>query len=185
MNKQISKVYLVKWQDLSYKDLTWETENNINPREKIDQFLRNNRLSLKEKLTGQLTNIKLHNILLQNSEDKEARNKLYHLEDVKQKQSIIFGSKNMPIFKNNRRLKSFQLQSLNWLVKNWCQGRNSILADEMGLGKTIQSIAFLQYLSTHEQMNGPFLVLAPLTTLHQWRKQFEEWTNMNCLLYYD
>jgi chromodomain-helicase-DNA-binding protein 7 len=27
--------------------------------------------------------------------------------------------------------------------------------------------------------------LAPLTTLQQWRREIEAWTNFNCLLYYD
>jgi chromodomain-helicase-DNA-binding protein 7 len=82
-------------------------------------------------------------------------------------------------------LKEFQLESLNWLIRNWHEGRNSILADEMGLGKTIQTISFLYHLHSHEQATGPFLVLAPLSTLHQWRREVEEWTNFNCLLYYD
>lgn len=55
----------------------------------------------------------------------------------------------------------------------------------MGLGKTIQTIAFLYHLHTYENVIGPFLVLAPLTTLNQWRREIEEWTNFNCLLYYD
>lgn len=55
----------------------------------------------------------------------------------------------------------------------------------MGLGKTIQTIAFLFHLHAHESVQGPFLVLAPLTTLQQWRREIEEWTSFNCLLYYD
>jgi chromodomain-helicase-DNA-binding protein 7 len=55
----------------------------------------------------------------------------------------------------------------------------------MGLGKTIQIIAFLYHLYMYEKVLGPFLVLAPLTTLPQWRREIESWTNFNCLLYYD
>ena len=55
----------------------------------------------------------------------------------------------------------------------------------MGLGKTIQTIAFLYHLYTYENVTGPFLVLAPMTTLQQWRKEIELWTGFNCLLYYD
>jgi SNF2 family DNA or RNA helicase len=51
------------------------------------------------------------------------------------------------------------------MALNWASGRSSMLADEMGLGKTCQSICFLSYLY-HEQRNyGPFLVIAPLSTL--------------------
>lgn len=55
----------------------------------------------------------------------------------------------------------------------------------MGLGKTIQIIAFLYHLTMNEKVLGPFLVLAPLTTLQQWRREIEAWTSFNCLLYYD
>lgn len=55
----------------------------------------------------------------------------------------------------------------------------------MGLGKTIQSIAFLYHLFSVENVKGPFLVIAPLSTLEHWKRTVEEWTNMNCVLYYD
>ena len=32
---------------------------------------------------------------------------------------------------------------------------------------------------------GPFLVVAPLSTLEHWRRVGCEWTNLNCILYYD
>ena len=34
-------------------------------------------------------------------------------------------------------LRSYQLESLNWLIESFYKKRNVILADEMGLGKTI------------------------------------------------
>jgi len=52
------------------------------------------------------------------------------------------------IYKNYKILRSYQIESLNWLIKSWYEKRNTILADEMGLGKTIQSIAFLYHLFT-------------------------------------
>ena len=55
----------------------------------------------------------------------------------------------------------------------------------MGLGKTIQSIAFLYHLFSVENVKGPFLIIAPLSTLEHWKRTVEEWTNMNCVLYYD
>ena len=55
----------------------------------------------------------------------------------------------------------------------------------MGLGKTIQSIAFLNHLNTTEHVRGPFLVLAPLSTLEHWKRTVEDWTNLNGILYYD
>lgn len=52
-------------------------------------------------------------------------------------------------YKNYRKLKDFQIESLNWLISSWYENKNTILADEMGLGKTIQTIAFLNHLSAH------------------------------------
>src|SRR4051812_33822453 len=49
----------------------------------------------------------------------------------------------------------------------------------MGLGKTIQTIAFLEYLRVNQSIRGPFMVLAPLTTLSNWQREIEKWTTMN------
>lgn len=51
-------------------------------------------------------------------------------------------------------------------------GVNGILGDEMGLGKTIQSIALLCHL-IDRGVQGPFLVVAPLSTLPNWMSEFE------------
>lgn len=68
----------------------------------------------------------------------------------------------------NGKLKSYQLKGLNWLVNLYDQGINGILADEMGLGKTIQSISFMSYLAEVHNIWGPFLIVSPNSTLHQW-----------------
>lgn len=61
--------------------------------------------------------------------------------------------------------------------------QNCILADEMGLGKTIQSIAFLQEMANYG-INGPFLVVAPLSTIANWQREFEMWTDINTITYH-
>lgn len=71
------------------------------------------------------------------------------------------------------------------MIKSWTKRTNIILADEMGLGKTIQAMAFLNHLMKQEKMNGPFLVIAPLTTLAHWKRVFDEWSDLNSVLYYD
>eukprot|EP00794_Sanderia_malayensis_P020104 gene20104-22075_t len=68
-------------------------------------------------------------------------------------------------------LKSYQLKGMNWLANLYEQGINGILADEMGLGKTVQSIAFLSYLAEAHEIWGPFLVVAPASTLHNWQQE--------------
>ena len=60
-------------------------------------------------------------------------------------------------------LHPYQLEGLNWLRFSWAQGTDTILADEMGLGKTIQTIALITYLMEHKRINGPFLIIVPLS----------------------
>ncbi|KAK9461892.1 SNF2 family N-terminal domain-containing protein [Lipomyces oligophaga] len=68
-------------------------------------------------------------------------------------------------------LKGYQLKGLNWLVNLYEQGINGILADEMGLGKTVQSISVMAYLAEVHNIWGPFLVIAPASTLHNWQQE--------------
>ncbi|TDL28392.1 hypothetical protein BD410DRAFT_780893 [Rickenella mellea] len=68
-------------------------------------------------------------------------------------------------------LKEYQLKGLNWLSTLYEQGINGILADEMGLGKTVQSISLLAYLAETHDIWGPFLVVAPASTLHNWQQE--------------
>ncbi|CAI6333369.1 unnamed protein product [Periconia digitata] len=68
-------------------------------------------------------------------------------------------------------LKEYQLKGLNWLVNLYEQGINGILADEMGLGKTVQSISVMAYLVEKYDIWGPFLVIAPASTLHNWQQE--------------
>ncbi|KAK9447087.1 SNF2 family N-terminal domain-containing protein [Limtongia smithiae] len=68
-------------------------------------------------------------------------------------------------------LKDFQLAGVEWLVSLYENGLNGILADEMGLGKTLQTIAFIAFLR-EKGIYGPFLVVAPLSTLRNWTNEF-------------
>ena len=72
-------------------------------------------------------------------------------------------------------LKTYQLQGLQWLVSLYNNNLHGILADEMGLGKTIQTIALFQYLIENKDVNGPFLVVVPLSTLSNWMIEFKKW----------
>lgn len=71
----------------------------------------------------------------------------------------------------------------SFLVLFPSQRRNCILADEMGLGKTIQSITFL-YEIYLKGIHGPFLVIAPLSTIPNWEREFRTWTELNVVVYH-
>lgn len=74
-------------------------------------------------------------------------------EEVKEQASILVHGK----------LKEYQLRGLEWLVSLYNNNLNGILADEMGLGKTIQTIALITHLMEKKRVNGPFLIIVPLS----------------------
>ncbi|CAH2294634.1 chromodomain-helicase-DNA-binding 8 isoform X1 [Pelobates cultripes] len=86
-------------------------------------------------------------------------------------------------YQNGNQLREYQLEGVNWLLFNWYNRQNCILADEMGLGKTIQSITFLQEVY-NMGLRGPFLVIAPLSTITNWEREFASWTQMNTIVYH-
>lgn len=176
LNRKV-EMFLVKWKDLSYAEATWETREDVNDVEKIEEFERNNKIPEEEDEKP--------------VEATPARIAEWH--EVS------------PVYKNENRLRDYQLQGLNWLVKSYHLNRNTILADEMGLGyvlsisfsicsnadrvrlcsKTIQSIAFLYHLFDVEKIRGPFMVVVPLSTIGHWQREFSEWTDLNVVMYHD
>ena len=71
-------------------------------------------------------------------------------------------------------LRDYQLKGVKWLISLYQNGLSGILADQMGLGKTVQTIAFLCHMRG-KGIQGPFLVLGPLSTLSNWVDEFKRW----------
>ncbi|XP_035243439.1 chromodomain-helicase-DNA-binding protein 6 [Anguilla anguilla] len=86
-------------------------------------------------------------------------------------------------YRNGNQLREYQLEGMNWLLFNWYNRKNCILADEMGLGKTIQSITFL-YEMFCMGLKGPFLIIAPLSTITNWEREFRTWTQINVIVFH-
>jgi len=81
-------------------------------------------------------------------------------------------------------LRDYQIKGVKWLISLWQNGLNGILADQMGLGKTVQAIGFMAHL-WEMKVTGPFLVVAPLSTLANWVNEFKRWTpDIPVLLYH-
>lgn len=124
---------------------------------------------------------RMKELALRNAEDAylkhQAKNSTFKMEPVSNMESSfanpsISTDADRPqpsIFEGT--LKPYQLKGMNWLANLYDQGINGILADEMGLGKTVQSIAFLGHLAEGQGIWGPFLIIAPASTLHNWQQE--------------
>ena len=88
----------------------------------------------------------------------------------------------LPLIKGE--LRDYQLKGVKWLISLWQNGLNGILADQMGLGKTVQTIGLLSHLRANG-INGPFMILGPLSVLPNWVSEVERWCpSMPALLYH-
>ncbi|CAB3404069.1 unnamed protein product [Caenorhabditis bovis] len=79
-----------------------------------------------------------------------------------------------PPFIQNCTMRDYQIDGLNWLIRAQKNGRNVCLGDEMGLGKTIQTIALLAFNQKVLKCKKKFLIVVPLSTLHNWKSEFEK-----------
>lgn len=81
------------------------------------------------------------------------------------------------------KLKSYQLKGVKWLISLWQNGLNGILADQMGLGKTIQTIGLLSHLKS-KGLDGPYMIIAPLSTLSNWMNEISRYILIGHLVLY-
>ncbi|KAL9124585.1 MAG: hypothetical protein Q9217_006097 [Psora testacea] len=84
-----------------------------------------------------------------------------------------------------RKLKSFQLEGLDWMMKQEeSQWKGGLLGDEMGMGKTIQAVSLI--MSDHPAQD-PTLVVVPPVALMQWQNEIEQYTDgkLKVLLYHN
>jgi chromodomain-helicase-DNA-binding protein 1 len=151
-----SNVFIGK--GLTYEFCTWESATLVGnlSQSEIDRYLdRSSKLPWSDKKES----------------DLKSRSKWVKLDE--QPDYIKFG-----------KLRSFQLQGLNFLAHNWCKGNNVILADEMGLGKTVQTVSFMNWLRHARRQDGPFICVVPLSTMPAWADTFNNWTpDVNYVIY--
>jgi SNF2 family DNA or RNA helicase len=85
---------------------------------------------------------------------------------------------------SNIELRSYQVDGINWLMYQWAtKQKGAILGDEMGLGKTIQSIAFIETLRSQHLIDKPVIIVAPVSTIGNWQKEFEEHSDASVVVY--
>lgn len=75
----------------------------------------------------------------------------------------------------NRKLKGFQLEGLDWMIKQEkSQWKGGLLGDEMGMGKTIQAVSLIM---SDWPAKEPTLVLVPPVALMQWQSEISDYTS--------
>eukprot|EP00547_Thalassionema_nitzschioides_P006181 CAMPEP_0194218418 /NCGR_PEP_ID=MMETSP0156-20130528/23714_1 /TAXON_ID=33649 /ORGANISM="Thalassionema nitzschioides, Strain L26-B" /LENGTH=2173 /DNA_ID=CAMNT_0038947761 /DNA_START=65 /DNA_END=6583 /DNA_ORIENTATION=- len=180
--------YVVKWKGIQYSEMTWEYWVNI-----------------KRDAVNEAEDF-WHRQKAPNVEDIRKLPPHPHIRDFRKlAESPAFGISNFerPVgdlgdgFElegqdeeketTDFRLRSYQLEGVNWLLFNWWNRRSCILADEMGLGKTIQSAGFLHelHLLPQTQVRGPFLIVAPLSLIGQWQSETNTWApDLNVVFYH-
>ncbi|GKV03180.1 hypothetical protein SLEP1_g15531 [Rubroshorea leprosula] len=158
------KEYFVKYKELSYDECYWEFESDIAAfQPEIERFKKIQSRSHR-------------------ASDSEQKSSLREAADFKKRSKEFQQCEHSPEFLSGGSLHPYQLEGLNFLRFSWSKQTHVILADEMGLGKTIQSIAFLA--SLFEENFFPHLVVAPLSTLRNWEREFATWApQMNVVMY--
>ena len=74
-----------------------------------------------------------------------------------------------------RRLKPFQLEGVDWMIKQeQTNYKGGLLGDEMGMGKTIQAVSLI--MSDYPQRE-PTLVVVPPVALMQWSTEIADYTD--------
>ena len=84
-----------------------------------------------------------------------------------------------------RKLKSFQLEGLNWMTRQEkSQWKGGLLGDEMGMGKTIQAVSLIM---SDYPAKEPSLVVVPPVALMQWQNEIKEYTDgkLKVLVYHN
>jgi len=71
------------------------------------------------------------------------------------------------------KLRPYQVTGISWMAFLRQFGLGACLADDMGLGKTIEFISLLLYLQDKKQLNGPSLLVCPMSVVNNWKREVE------------
>ena len=177
---------MVKWTGLPYAESTYECErdliiNDIDYKEQLKSFLQRKEKPPKADMRKHLAQGEsefrmLYKVFGDRSNiNEEAKEKA--VEDYKKQLQET-------VYKNGGQLRDYQAEGVAWMLSNYVNKRSSVLADEMGLGKTLQTAAFASLLATKMNVPGPILIIAPLSTLAHWYREFQSWTDLNVIVYH-
>ncbi|RHY28112.1 hypothetical protein DYB32_006249 [Aphanomyces invadans] len=140
--------YYVKWKALPYDECTWEQEVDVHDDAAVQLYYDYNKPPPSPAAAP--------------AKRKTAQFRPYNNENP------------LKFKTDGLQLRDYQVEGVNWMIFNWYNHRNSLLADEMGLGKTVQTVTFINHLATKENLRGPYLIIAPLSTLSHWQREVSD-----------
>lgn len=80
-----------------------------------------------------------------------------------------------PYLKKEYPLKGHQKEGVAWLQHLYkSKASGCLMADDMGLGKTLQILYFIDWHSRVYKSHKPYLVVAPISLLENWRNEYEK-----------
>lgn len=120
----VSKIF-VKFQGLGYDDVVWDSPPSEDSGVLYDAFVE----AYGEYIEGKYFRHEPQGRI----KDRIRAFKNSEFEEVETQPAALTRGK----------LMGYQLEGLNWLLKNYHTGRSVVLADEMGLGKTVQVISLV------------------------------------------
>jgi len=182
--------FLVKWMSLPYSDASYEFErdliiNNIDYEGNVEALKRRMKKPAKRDIdqsekAGEQIKRKLFLTFDEGSKILKSIS-----SDKRKAMATDFQSRlEKHEYQNGGMLRDYQAEGVSWLLSNYTNKRSCILADEMGLGKTIQTACYVNFVARELKCRGPFLIVAPLSTIPHWSREFKAWTDLNAVIYY-
>lgn len=130
LGKNLELPFYIKWEGCSYTEATWERESELEAFSiRFGVYKRNCRAMVRELRTAYLSRLDTFTQLRDITENQrvldrtpqsqlnELRHQIFLYKDPKN--VVVYTAKNQPIYKEGRTLRSYQLESLNWMIDAW------------------------------------------------------------------
>ncbi|KAJ5892435.1 hypothetical protein N7504_009126 [Penicillium tannophilum] len=158
-NPEMVEEAYVKYKGLNYEEAVWEVPPKPEETERWEDF----KTAFEDWLRRDT---------IQPVDPKELKHHLAAIRQLDFETDLVLQAQ--PEMITNGELMEYQLEGVNWLYYMHFQQRNAILADDMGLGKTVQVIGLFATL-IQKHSCWPFLVVAPNSTVPNWRREIKSW----------